>query len=181
MKVAQTKLPGVYVISPDKKEDERGFFARAWDREELQRFGMNPEIGVQANIGYNKRKATLRGLHYQDSPFEEAKLVRCICGAAFDVALDLRPKSPTFGKWEGVELTGDNRRMLYIPEGCAHGYMTLLDDSEIFYPVSAPYSPAHERGVRWDDPKFAIDWPMSKGLVISQKDQSWPDFREHAS
>ena len=170
----KTELKGAFVIEPERLEDERGFFARAWDRQEFEARGLNPRL-VQSNISFNKEEGTLRGMHYQIPPYEEAKLVRCTRGAIYDVIIDLRSHSPSFQQWLGVELTEDNRRMLYIPEGFAHGYLSLEDDTEIFYQVSEFYAPEFGRGVRWDDPTFGITWPIEV-RVIRERDQQYPDF-----
>jgi dTDP-4-dehydrorhamnose 3,5-epimerase len=175
VKFNETGKPGAYIIELEKVGDERGFFARAWCQNEFQRHNLVPRF-VQCNLSFNKRRNTLRGMHYQSAPFEEAKLVRCTKGAIFDVIIDLRPESPTYLKWIGVELTSDNYNMLYVPEMFAHGYLTLVDDTEVFYQVSQFYSPNHERGVRWNDPIFGIDWPIDGDLVISEKDNNWPNF-----
>ena len=172
MKFRETKLPGAFVIEPKKIEDERGFFARAWSQTEFEERGLNPRV-VQSNLSYSRKKGTLRGLHYQITPYEEARLVRCIRGAILDVMIDLRLDSPTYMQWIGVELTAANRKMLYAPEGFAHGFQTLEDDSEAFYQVSAFYCPEAERGVRWDDPTFGIVWPVAVSCV-SEKDRRWP-------
>ncbi len=169
-----TELPGVYVVEVEKREDHRGFFARVWCEQELATAGLTGRL-AQANVAYNRRRGTLRGMHYQAPPHAEAKLVRCTRGAIYDVALDLRGDSPTFGRWLGVELTARNYRMLYVPEGCAHGYLTLEDDTEVAYFVSTAYTPSHERGVRYDDPAFGIRWPFAP-VVISDKDRAWPNF-----
>lgn len=170
-----TKLRGAFIVDPERLEDERGFFARTWCRDDFAAHRLNAAL-VQCNISFNARKATLRGLHYQASPHEEAKLVRCTRGAIHDVIVDLRPAEPTYMQWVAVELTDDNRRMLYIPEGLAHGFQTLENDTEVFYQMSEIYYPALARGVRWDDPAFAIDWPPSESRTISDKDHSYPDF-----
>jgi len=170
----ETELKDAFIIDIEKREDERGFFARAWCQMELEAHGLSSHW-VQANLAFSKRKGTLRGLHYQIVPYEEAKLMRCIRGAIYDVIIDLRPESPTYKQWLGVELTADNHRMLYVPEGFAHGYQSLVDDTEAFYPVSQFHTPGSERGVRWDDPAFAIEWPVTKNLILSDKDKSWPD------
>jgi dTDP-4-dehydrorhamnose 3,5-epimerase len=170
----ETKLPGVFIIKIEKREDERGFFARAWCKKEFEAHGLNLDW-VQANLAFSKRRGTLRGLHYQIAPYEEAKLMRCIRGAIYDVIIDLRPESPTYKRWLGVELTADNHKMLYVPEGFAHGYQTLMDNTETFYQASQFYSPESERGLRYDDPAFAIEWPIDV-QVISDKDKSWPDY-----
>lgn len=173
----ETCIKGAFVVEIEKKGDSRGFFARAFCRKELAAHGLNADV-CQANIGVNRSRGTLRGLHYQVAPHEETKLVRCTAGAVFDVILDLRPASPSYKKWLGVELTAETRTMLYVPEGCAHGYLTLADDTEIFYLVSEFYSPSAERGLRWNDPAFGIQWPIAKDLVISDKDRSWPDWSD---
>ncbi len=171
----ETGLPGAYLLELQKYGDDRGFFARAFCRREFARHGLNPEI-AQANIGFSSRSGTLRGLHYQEPPHAEAKLVRCTAGAVYDVLLDLRPESPTFRQWKGFELSARNRLMLYVPEGFAHGYLTLAADTEVSYQVSAFYEPGAERGIRWNDPAFDIGWPLDTPRVISEKDQSWPDY-----
>jgi dTDP-4-dehydrorhamnose 3,5-epimerase len=171
-----TELEGAYVIELSRIGDERGFFARAFCSESFARQGLAAAF-VQCNVAFNKHEGTLRGMHYQRQPHAEVKLVRCTRGAVFDVIIDLRPQSPTFTRWIGVDLTEDNQRMLYVPEGFAHGYQTLTDSSEIFYQVSRPYAPTHEAGVRWDDPVFGIRWPDTPRRIISPKDQGWPDFR----
>src|ERR1700733_915863 len=158
MKFSETKLPGVFEIDLVRNSDGRGFFARSWCHREAGDHGLNPRI-VQCNISFNLRKGTLRGMHYQEEPFPEAKLVRCTNGAIYDVVLDLRPNSPAFKNWIGVTLTAGNRRMLYIPEGCAHGFLTLEDETEVFYQMSEFYHPESSRGVRWDDPAFQVAWP----------------------
>ena len=171
----KTKFADAFVVELEKHEDERGFFARAWCDCEFAAHNLNAQW-VQANLAYSKAKGTLRGLHYQVAPYQEAKLMRCIRGAIYDVILDVRPESPTFKQWLGVVLTADNHKALYVPQGFAHGYQTLTDDSEVFYPVSQFYTPGSERGIRWNDPTFAIQWPLTEGLVISEKDQNWPDY-----
>lgn len=171
-----TRLPGAYLIDLEKHVDERGFFARAWCQREFAAHGLTARV-VQCNLSYNPRKGTLRGMHYQVAPHAEAKLVRCIRGAIYDVIIDLRPDSPTYMQWLGVELTADNRRLLFVPEGFAHGFQTLADDTEVFYQVSAFYHPEAERGVRWNDPLFGIVWPEVEQRLISPKDQSWPDYQ----
>ena len=170
-----TSIGGVWVIEPERLEDERGFFARTWDPEEFEARRLNPQL-AQCSISFNRERGTLRGLHYQAPPYAEAKLVRCTAGAIFDVAVDLRPDSSTFRDWSGVELSAENRLALYVPEGCAHGFLTLGDDSEVHYQISQPYVPDAARGVRWDDPAFAITWP-GEVVVINERDRSYPDFR----
>ena len=174
MKFTQTVLAGAYIIDIEPAQDERGFFARSWCRREFERHGLNPDI-AQCNISFNKKRGTLRGLHYQVEPYEETKIVRCTSGAIYDVIVDLRPKSSTFKKWIAVELTTENWRMLYIPSGVAHGFQTLVDDTEISYQISEFYHSDSSRGVRWDDPAFGIKWP-SADRVISEKDRQYPDF-----
>ena len=171
----ETKLKGAFIIDIERREDERGFFARAWCQKEFEAHGLNTRW-VQANLAFSKKKGTLRGLHFQVGPYEEIKLMRCIRGAIYDVILDLRSESPTYMQWLGVELTADNHKMLYVPEGFAHGYQSLADNTEGFYPVSQFYTPGSERGVRWNDPAFGIEWPMIKNMILSEKDKSWPDF-----
>ncbi len=170
----ETKLKGAFVIEIEKREDERGFFARIWCQQEFAEHGLNFSL-AQANIGFSRKKGTLRGLHYQVAPHQEAKLVRCTAGAIYDVMIDLRPASLTYQQWFGIELTADNHRMLYVPEGFAHGYQTLADDTEVFYPVSQFYAPGAERGVRYNDPTFEIEWPLEV-QVISEKDKNWPNY-----
>jgi dTDP-4-dehydrorhamnose 3,5-epimerase len=170
-------LAGTFVIDLEKREDDRGFFARAWCADEFMAHGLNPRL-VQVNLSFNERAGTLRGMHFQRAPHEEAKCVRCTRGAIYDVVLDLRPESATYKRWASLELTAENRRMLYVPEGCAHGYQTLVPETETLYQVSAFYAPESEGGVRWDDPTFAIDWPDTSERVVSAKDASWPDFSE---
>ncbi len=173
----ETSLKGAFVIEPEPIEDSRGFFARAWCQREFEAHGLNPGL-TQANIAFSRQRGTLRGLHYQANPFAEAKLIRCVKGRVFDVIVDLRPASPTFKEWRGVELAGENYRMLYVPEGFAHGYQALVDDTEVFYLVSQFYTPEAERGIRWDDPAFDIDWPLKCEAVVSKKDRDWPAYIE---
>jgi dTDP-4-dehydrorhamnose 3,5-epimerase len=170
-----TDIDGVSVIEAERIEDERGFFARTWDPEEFAERGLNPKL-AQCSISFNRARGTLRGMHYQEAPHEEAKVVRCTAGAIFDVALDLRPGSSSFRQWFGIELTAENRRALYIPEGCAHGFLTLDHGCEIQYQISKAYMPEAARGVRWDDPAFAISWP-EEVVVINERDRSYPDFK----
>ena len=170
----ETELPGAFVVESERVEDERGWFARVYDESELEQRGLAARF-AQGRIASNKERGTLRGMHYQAEPHAEAKLVRCIRGAVHDVIVDLRPASPTFRRWVAVELTAASGRMLYIPEGLAHGYLTLEDESETLYLISAPYAPDAARGVRWDDPAFGIEWPHEP-VVMSEKDRAWPDF-----
>jgi dTDP-4-dehydrorhamnose 3,5-epimerase len=171
----ETKLSGVYILDPERFEDERGFFAPAFSAREFAARGMASDF-VETNISYSRRRGTLRGLHYQAAPHGQAKLVRCTRGAVYDVAVDLRPDSPTHRQWVGVELTAENRRMLYLPGDCAHGFQTLADDAEVFYMVSSTYAPASGRGFRWDDPAFRIEWPDVGGRVLIERDQKYPDY-----
>jgi dTDP-4-dehydrorhamnose 3,5-epimerase len=180
MRFTETELAGAFVIDLERREDDRGFFARAWCEEEFAAQGLDTRVS-QCNVSFNERRGTLRGLHYQVPPHAEVKIIRCTSGAVYDVIVDLRPESQTYTRWIGVELTADNRRMLYVPEGFAHGYVTLEDETETYYQVSAPYAPEAERGARWDDPAFGIEWPEAEQLVISEKDRNWPDFRPEPS
>ncbi|MCB0213950.1 MAG: dTDP-4-dehydrorhamnose 3,5-epimerase [Anaerolineae bacterium] len=170
----ETKLENAYIIDIQKHQDQRGFFARAWCQNEFEAHGLVPRL-VQTNISYNKVKGTLRGMHYQMAPHAETKLVRCTRGAIFDVIIDLRPDTATYKQWLGVELTAANYRMLYVPEGFAHGFITLEDNVEVTYQVSQFYTPEAESGVRYNDPAFGIEWPVAVA-VISDKDKSWPDY-----
>ncbi len=172
MVIEPTKLPGVVVIRPKMIFDPRGFFARMFSADDLAAAGLNPSV-AQCNIAFNHRRGTLRGMHYQSAPAAEVKLVRCTRGAVWDVAVDVRPDSPTYLEHVGVELSAENRAALYIPEGFAHGYQTLTDDAEVFYQVSRAYSPGHERGLRHDDPRLRIDWPLEVAM-LSDKDRHWP-------
>jgi dTDP-4-dehydrorhamnose 3,5-epimerase len=177
VKFVETPLPGAWVIELDQVSDERGWFARTFDAEELRTRGCNPEV-VQCNASFNVRRGTLRGMHYQAEPHGESKLVRCVRGAIFDVAIDLRPDSPSSRDWHGVELSADNRRAFYIPAGLAHGFQTLTDDSEVLYQMGNPYVPEAARGVRFDDPAFGIEWPEPAGeRIVSARDAEYPDFR----
>ena len=169
-----TKLSGAYTIQIERLSDERGFFARSWCQHEFEEHGLDPNL-AQCNISYNKQRGTMRGMHYQVAPYEEAKLVRCTSGAIYDVIIDLRADSPTFMQHVGVVLTPDDRNMLYVPEGFAHGFLTLEDDTEVFYQMSEFFAPGAARGFRWNDPAFAIDWPEPV-VVISERDQTYPDF-----
>ena len=174
MKFSPTPLAGCTVIDVQKVSDERGFFARAWCRREMEAAGLDATL-CQANLSFNHEKGTLRGLHYQVEPHGEAKLVRCTRGAIVDVAVDIRPGSPTFGRWVAEELSADNHRMLYVPEGFAHGFQTLCDETEVFYLVTEFYTPGAECGIRYDDPRFGVEWPLAVSR-ISEKDASWPPF-----
>jgi dTDP-4-dehydrorhamnose 3,5-epimerase len=171
----QTQIHGVFILEPERIEDERGFFARTWCQTEFAEHGI-ATIPVQCNISFNKRKGTLRGMHYQRAPHAENKLVRCTMGALYDVAVDVRPDSPTFKQWVGETLSATNRRMMVIPPGCAHGFLTLEDNTEAFYQMSACYAPKHAAGVRWNDPAFGIRWPGDV-VVIVDRDRIYPDFK----
>lgn len=176
MVFSETVLNGVYVIEPERFEDERGFFAPSFSQREFEARGLASRF-VENNISYNRRRGTLRGLHYQVAPYSQAKLVRCTRGSIFDVAVDLRPASPTFRQWVSVELTDQNRLMFYVPGDLAHGFQTLEDDTEVFYQVSEFYQPDAYRGLRWDDPAFNITWPLPRERVILARDTWYPDFQ----
>lgn len=178
MKLIKTHLDGAYLIDLEKREDERGFFGRLFCSKEFEKHGLEAHY-VQVNNSLSKERATLRGLHYQLNPMEEVKLVRCIQGSFYDVILDLRPASPTFGRSFGATLSSDNRRVMYVPKGFAHGFITLQDHSEVFYLVSQFYSKELERGIRWNDPQFKIAWPLQP-IVISERDRTHPDFKLRA-
>jgi dTDP-4-dehydrorhamnose 3,5-epimerase len=169
-----TPLKGAFVIEPEELADERGFFARTWCQREAERHGLNPRL-VQCSISFNRRKGTLRGLHYQAAPHEEAKLIRCTAGAIHDVIVDLRRDSPTFREHFAILLSARNREMLYVPEGCAHGFQTLEDATEVVYQMSEFYSPDSARGVRWNDPAFGIAWPIPD-CILNARDRAYPDF-----
>jgi dTDP-4-dehydrorhamnose 3,5-epimerase len=175
MIVAETELPGAYVIDLEPVEDPRGFFARAWSDEEFAERGLETRV-AQCNVSLTKRRGTVRGMHFQRPPHEEAKFVRCTRGALYDVIVDLRPDSVAFRRWIAVELSQGNRRALYVPPGLAHGFQTLVDDTEVFYMISEPYAPESASGVRWDDPTFGIVWPLGAPKEISDRDRIWPDF-----
>jgi dTDP-4-dehydrorhamnose 3,5-epimerase len=198
---SETKLKGAYIIDIEKLVDERGFFARSWCQHEFEAHGLNPRL-VQCNISFNLKKGTMRGMHYQADPYEEAKVVRCVRGSIYDVIIDIRPDSATYCHWTGVELSSPcfhlppsisplpvdcspstahsspltaNYNMLYVPEGFAHGFLTLEDDTEVFYQMSEFHAPNHARGFRWNDPAFRVEWPADV-QVISDRDRSYPDF-----
>ena len=175
MKFSETNLKGAFIIEPEKIEDHRGFFARMWCKNEFEAHGLKPNF-VQINLSFNKYRGIIRGLHYQTTPYEEAKLFRCTRGAMHDVIIDLRPESPTYLEWAGFELTAENRKMLYVPENFANGYQALSENTEVFYLVSQFYSPNSEKGIRYNDPAFNIEWPEKDDLMISEKDSSWPDY-----
>jgi dTDP-4-dehydrorhamnose 3,5-epimerase len=169
-----TRVSGAFVVVPERHEDERGFFARTWDREAFASRGLRADLD-QCSASFNASRGTLRGMHFQKAPHEEAKLVRCTAGAVFDVALDLRPASRTYMRWEGVELTAENRLALYVPPGCAHGFLTLTDGAEVFYQIAGRYAPEAASGVRYDDPAFGIEWPEAV-RVINARDAQYGDW-----
>jgi len=175
MKLTETNLPGVYLIEPRRIVDERGFFAPSFSAKEFAARGM-ASVFVENNISYSRSRGTVRGLHYQAEPYGQDKLIRCTRGAIFDVAVDLRADSPTFKQWIGVELTAENRSMLYVPGDCGHGFQTLVDDTEVFYMVSEVYVPESGRGFRWDDPAIGIEWPDVGGRILIERDQAYPDL-----
>jgi len=172
MRFTETPIAGIWVIDPNFHQDERGHFFRAWCAQELAEHGIHFSP-VQANMGFNVRKGTVRGMHFQNPPASEAKLIRCTRGTMFDVALDLREESPTYRRWFGIELTAENGRMLYVPERCAHGYQALEDETEMHYMTSQVYAPNLALGARFDDPAFAIQWPLDISAV-SEQDRKWP-------
>ena len=174
MKFKETKLKGAYIIELEKLEDERGYFARSWCQQEFLKNGLDAVL-VQCNVSYNPRRGTLRGMHYQDPPRAETKLVRCTRGAIYDVIVDLRPDSPTFLQWTALELTPDNGKMMYVPKGFAHGFQTLQDHSMVYYQVSDFYARDYCRGVCWNDPQLNINWPCDV-TVISTQDKGWGDI-----
>jgi dTDP-4-dehydrorhamnose 3,5-epimerase len=173
MRFLPSMLTGAYVIEPERREDDRGFFARTWCRQAFAARGLST-AWLQCNVSFNQRTGTLRGLHFQADPHPEAKLVRCTMGAAYDVIVDLQPRSPTFRQWAAVELSASNRRMVYVPAGFAHGFQTLADDTELFYQMSDYYFPELARGVRWDDPALDITWPPCGDRVIAPRDLDYP-------
>src|SRR5690349_8665069 len=170
----ETKLPGPFIIEPERLEDERGFFARSWCTREFEAHGLNPRL-VQCNISFSLKRGTLRGMHYQVAPFSEVKLVRCTRGSIYDAIIDLRPESATFKEHMGVILSAENYKILYVPEGFAHGFVTLEDSTEVFYQMSEFYAPEDGRGVRWNDPTFKISWPLVP-TIMSERDMTYPDF-----
>lgn len=174
MKFHPTELPGAFLVELEPIRDDRGYFARTWCRRELAQHGLDEQL-AQCSLSHNARRGTLRGMHFQRTPHEETKLVRCCRGAIYDVIVDVRPQSPTQGRWQGFELTADNDRMLYIPPGIAHGFQTLADEVDVFYMISNWYEPSSAAGVRWDDRAFGIRWPLPVS-VISEKDRSYPDY-----
>ena len=175
MKFVPTKLSDAYILELERHEDDRGFFARAWSTDEFADHGLVPELS-QCSISRNSRSGTLRGMHFQTAPQAEAKLVRCTAGAIFDVIIDLRPDSSTYTDWIGVELEAERGNALYVPKGFAHGFQTLVDETDVLYMISDPYVPEAASGVRWDDPAFAIEWPHAERRTISDRDLAWPDY-----
>lgn len=174
MLFTETEIRGAFILDAEQIADERGFFARSWARDEFEAHGLKPDL-AQCNLSYNHRKGTVRGMHWQAPPHAETKLVRCTQGGIYDVIVDLRPDSPTYLRWIGVELTAENRRALYIPEGCAHGFQTLDDATEVFYMITEYYTPAAARGMRWNDPAINVTWPLAV-TVISDRDAHYPPF-----
>ncbi len=170
----ETKLKGAFFVGLDKFEDERGFFALSWSEKDFAERGLDSRL-VECNVSFNRKKGTLRGMHYQQSPHGQVKVVRCSRGAIYDVIIDLRPGSPTFKQWVGAELTADNHLALYVPTDFAHGFQTLEDNSEVLYQMSSAYIPSSGRGVRWNDPAFGIEWPDDK-RIINPRDRAYPDF-----
>jgi len=175
MKFTKSRVHGACVVEIEKFDDERGFVAYGWSEQEFAREGLKERF-VEMILSYNIRKGTLRGMHFQNEPFAQAKLVRCTQGAIYDVVIDLRPESSTFKKWDAVELTAQNRRMFYLPGGCAHGFQTLADETEVLYQMSNVYAPDYAGGVRWNDPAFGIDWPPDERTIIG-RDRNYPDFQ----
>jgi dTDP-4-dehydrorhamnose 3,5-epimerase len=175
VKFVPTKLRDAFVLELERHEDERGFFARAWSRDEFADHGLVPELS-QCSISRNSRVGTLRGMHFQAAPHEEAKLVRCTAGAIFDVIVDLRPDSVTYAEWLGVKLEAERGNALYVPKGFAHGFQTLIDETDVLYMISDPYVPEAASGVRWDDPALGIEWPQAEIRTISERDLAWPDY-----
>lgn len=173
----KTPLSGAFIVELEKIEDERGFFAEAWKRKTAEQYGISVEFN-RSNISFNRKAGTFRGLHAQTAPFAEAKLIHCIQGSVFDVIVDIRPESPTYCQWFGVELSAENHRMLYVPRGFLHGFETLVDNSTVFYEVAGDYTPQAEIGARYDDPAFAIAWPqVTDEPTLSDKDAHWPWFK----
>jgi dTDP-4-dehydrorhamnose 3,5-epimerase len=172
----ETKLQGAFIVEPDRFEDERGFFAHSWSEREFAEHELDSRV-VECSISFNRKRGTLRGMHYQTAPHGQVKLVRCTMGSVYDVIIDLRKGSPTFKQWVGVELSAENRRMLYVPKGFAHGFQTLEDETEVFYQMSDVYAPESGNGVRWDDPAFRIQWPEGERTIL-ERDRNFPDFTE---
>lgn len=171
----ETKLAGAFILDLEMHTDSRGFLARSWSASEFAARGLNPQV-AECNVSFSKRKGTLRGMHFQWPPHAQVKLVRCTAGAIFDAIIDLRPESPTFKQWVAVELTAENRRLLYVPGGFAHGFQTLADDSEVYYQMSDVYAPEFAGGVRWNDSAFGIEWPEEDSRIINARDSEYPNF-----
>ena len=180
MEFIPTEVEGCFIVELEPFTDERGYFARAWCADETSAAGVKDHI-AQINMSLSRQAGMIRGLHWRPDPHPEAKFVRCIAGRIFDVCVDVRPGSPTYLQWVGVELTPQNRRALAVPAGCAHAYQALEDDSEIIYTASAPFEPGVEIGARWNDPAFGITWPISDGVIVSEKDESWPDYASRST
>lgn len=176
MRFTELEVAGAFYVELEPNADDRGTFSRAWCARELAEHGAVGEI-VQMNLSTNHRRGTIRGLHVQNPPHGEAKFFRCINGASYHVIVDVRPGSRTYGRWAGVELSADRHDALYVPPYCAKGYQALTDGTAVLYAVSSPYTPGAETGLRWDDPAFAISWPITDGVIVSDKDRSWPDFQ----
>jgi dTDP-4-dehydrorhamnose 3,5-epimerase len=174
---AETKLKGAFIIDVKRLEDERGLFGRVWCKKEFEEHGLNPNV-LQANVSYNKRRGTLRGMHYQVAPYSETKTIRCTSGSLYDVIIDIRPHSPTFKQWIGVELSAENYKMIYVPEGFAHGFITLEDHTSVHYMMTGYYTPGADAGINFNDPTFNIQWPL-KPTIISDKDKSLPFLQLH--
>jgi dTDP-4-dehydrorhamnose 3,5-epimerase len=177
MRFRELAIPGAYLILPDRLEDDRGYFARTWCRKEAEAHGVDVEW-VQTNVSFNRRRGTLRGLHFQVPPYQEIKLVRCVRGAIFDVIVDLRRDRPTFGRAVARELAGEAHEAVFVPGGCAHGFQTLADDTEVFYQMSQYYRPEAARGIRWNDPELGIDWPPCPHRIMSQRDENLPSLAQ---
>lgn len=176
MKFVTTSVDGVWIVEEERHADERGWFARTWCTSELSEQGLVAELS-QCSASYNHRRGTLRGMHFQAAPYGETKLVRCVRGAIYDVVLDMREDSTSYGQWVGVELTAENGRAVYIPEGCAHGFQTTEEGTEVLYMMAGTYCPEAARGIRWDDPRFGIEWPLPEIAFMSERDASYPDYR----
>lgn len=179
MRFQELPIVGAYLVGLEPRRDERGYFARCWCAEEFQNQGLNPQM-AQTNVIVSPQRGTLRGVHFQRRPHQEAKLVRCLRGEIFDVAVDLRADSPTYLTWHAVRLRAGDQRMFYIPEGCAHGFQTLTDDTEVQYQASCPYNPSHAAGLRFDDAVIGVDWPLPVTL-LSEADASWPAYVPHST
>lgn len=175
MRFRPAGLAGSWLVDLERFEDDRGFFARVWDEAVFAEHGL-PVRNLQTNVSFNVHRGTTRGMHWQVPPYGELKFLRCTRGSVFDVAVDLRPDSPTYRQWQGHVIDAASHLMVYVPEYCAHGYQALEDESEVSYQVSHPYVPGAERGLRWDDPTLGIAWPITEGVIMSDKDRAWPDL-----